>query len=561
MVRTWKLLSLTLMSLALSACPSGNRNYYPTAGKSDRSLTVLVPDALQSNVWPAISTHFVLDDSPDHDVIQQQIKSFLRHPAYINELSSNAKPYLYYVFQETKKRHMPAEIALLPMIESNYTPFGISSTGATGLWQMMPGTASGFGININWWYDGRRDIKASTTAALNYLAYLHNHFNNWMLAIAAYDSGEGTVEMAIKHNKRLGKPTNYWDLPLPYETKMYVPKLLALTNIIANASEYHIKLPKIPNRPYFKSVIMHKQIDLAHAAKLSNTPLDTIRTLNPGFRRWATVPHQTYTLLLPLETSDINIANLQNEQLEQTTWIHHKVKPGESLYAISDRFKTHTKIIKKVNHLSTSTIHPKQDLLIPLTGKNLNFMTAEKIPADIAEDKIPGPRRVDHLVSVHDNLWTIAAKYHVTPDQIRYWNDMPYSQNILKVNKTLVIWVQHHFKHSPFYTYQVQSGDNLSLIAEKFGTHTKTLQRINHLNGNLIRVGLTLNIPKLSERSHPSLLKTLHNQMITHVVRAGDTLDSIAHYYEVPLKKLMAWNHLKENKKLSVGNPLHIYLK
>jgi membrane-bound lytic murein transglycosylase D len=559
MRRERNILVVLAMTLFLCGCPSSDVSKHPSGGQAHQSIDLLLPDALRSNVWSAISSDFALDDNVDHPMIKREINYFLKHKEYLNELASNAEPYLYYIYDETRKRGMPAEIALLPMVESNYYPFGVSTTGATGIWQMMPGTASGFGININWWYDGRRDIRSSTQAALNYLSYLHNHFGNWLLAIAAYNSGEGTVEMAIRHNKKLGKPTDYWSLPLPYQTKMYVPKLIALANIFENPDQYHFDLPDLKNRPYFKAVHMHGQIDLNRVAQFSDTPLSTIRLLNPGFRRWATMPNQSYALLLPTNKVNTYLANLQHHKNNLVTWIHHNVKTGESLYAIADKYKTKATIIRKVNNLHNDTIHPQENLLIPLAYNHLNLHIIKKAPKNIAEDKIPGPKRFVHRVTRNDNLWTIAKHYHVTPDQIRYWNNLAYRAK-LSINQPLTIWEQHRFKKPVFYTYKVRKGDSLIRIAKRFNTHVHTIQRINHLNGNMIRLGLTLNIPRLAHHGHKHFIAKLNNQLVTHHVHNGETLSSIAHYYQVPLKSLMAWNHISNDDALSDGQVLHVYI-
>ncbi len=302
-------------------------------------------ESAQTDVWAAMSNDFALDDSTDHAMTEEQIHYFLKNRDYLHELTRNATPYLYYVYKETQQRGMPAEIALLPMIESNYHPFGVSTSGASGLWQMMPDTASGFGVKTNWWYDGRRDIKTSTNAALHYLAYLHHDFGDWLLAIAAYNTGEGAVEAAIRHNKRLGKPTDFWSLPLPYETKIYVPKLLALANIFANPQKYHVTLPVIANHPYFETVPMHGKTDLKHVATLSHTPLKTVRLLNPGVRHTATtIPNQQYALLLPSDHADLYRVNSQKKSAAE----HH---------VSSTHSRTHHQNHPHAKHVAAKTSH------------------------------------------------------------------------------------------------------------------------------------------------------------------------------------------------------------
>lgn len=392
MKRQWNILIVLLMSLLLGACPSNQMAEYPSAGESTLSFKVLLPNEFQTSVWAALSTHFRLDDTVKHPLVKEQLDYLMRHQKYLNQLTGNAQPYLYYVYQQTLKRHMPAEIALLPMIESNYNPLGVSpASGATGLWQMMPRTASGYGIKMNWWYDGRRDIVASTTAALNYLAVLHRTFgNNWLLAIAAYNSGAGTVAMAIKHNQRLGLPTDYWSLPLPYETKIYIPRLLALANVISNAREYKMSLPNIPNKPYFKAVTLHNQVNINRVAELSQTSISTVRRLNPGFRHSnSAVPaEKSYTLLLPENKSTTNLAQLSSAKLilqpknnlkrvREAGWIHHSIKSGESLYALADRYHTNVNAIKKANNLQSDLLHPGENILIPKHSNDNTILVAE----------------------------------------------------------------------------------------------------------------------------------------------------------------------------------------
>ena len=304
---------------------------------------------------------------------------------------------------------------------------------------------------------------------------------------------------------------------------------------------------------------MHGQIDLNRVAKLADAPITTIRLLNPGFRRWATMPNKKYALLLPSDKVNTYLTNLHNNKKAFVTWIHHNVKQGESLYAIAGKFKTEPAIIRKVNNLSSNMLHPRQTLLIPLAYNHLNLSAIKKTPTNIAEDRIPGPKRVVHQVSIHDNLWTIAKHYHVTPDQIRYWNNLAYRAK-LTINQSLTIWVQHHFKKPIFYAYTIRQGDSLIRIAQKFNTQVHTLQRINHLRGHIIQIGLTLNIPKIIHHNHKHFIAKLDNQLVTHHVHGGETLSSIAHYYQVPLKSLMAWNHLTNDDQLASGQVLHVYL-
>lgn len=477
-------LILVICSYLLAACPDTNTHYYPNTDWH-----------AQHNLWSDIADHEKLYAQENQALVKKSIRWFLKRPSYLTELTENATPYLYYIFEATQKRHMPAEIALLPMIESNYNPFLYSKRGATGLWQLMPGTASGFGLTINWWYDGRRDVVASTNAALNYLAYLHHQFGDWMLAIAAYNAGEGTVQTAIAQNRKLGKSTHFWALSLPPETQTYLPKLLALSALLAHAKHYHIGLPHIPNKPYFQSIVLHRQIDLNHVAQYANTPLKNIRALNPGFRRWATLPHHTYALLIPEKQLAVFKQRLSHQaHTKPTIWQHHTISPGESLYVIARHYHTSVDLIARVNNLTNSDIRPKQQLLIPLAYHHLTLPNMHHTLSSVAEDKLPGPKRIMHIVAANDNLWTIAAQYHVKPDQIRYWNNLAYREN-LKINQHLVIWQKHRQPHRYFYAYTIKPGDTLSGIARHFHIPVKTLKHLNHLPNDMLHAGKILTIP------------------------------------------------------------------
>jgi membrane-bound lytic murein transglycosylase D len=216
-----------------------------------------------------------------------------------------ASRYLWYIEEELEKRNMPTEIALLPIIESAYDPFAYSHARASGVWQFMAPTGKLMGLRLDWWYDGRRDILAATLASLDLLQLLHDDLNDdWLLALAAYNSGEGNVLRAIEKNRRRHKPVDFWHLDLPRETKAYVPKLMAVARLYKDPKQYNVYIMPIPNEPYFDVVPTGSQIDLAQAAKLANTPLDELYLLNPAFNRWATSPAGPHYLLVPKENAE-----------------------------------------------------------------------------------------------------------------------------------------------------------------------------------------------------------------------------------------------------------------
>lgn len=495
--KIFRIIALLGMVALLGACPTASTLLHPNNDNNnpDTQSFFLFNLYPHKTFWQTLSNHFTLHDNSQQANVAKEIRWYQKRQYYINQLTANARPFIYYIYKETQKRHMPAELALLPMIESNYNPFLYSKRGATGLWQMMPGTASGFGLTINWWYDGRRSIIDSTKAALDYLAYLHDYFGDWLLAIAAYDSGEGTVQAAVLHNKHLGRPTDFWSLPLPSETKTYVPKLLALAALIKYPHKYGIYLNSINNKPYFTTIAMDHQIDLYHAAKLAHTDVKTIRQLNPGFRRWATIPDQPYSLVLPINKADLFKKQLKYSK-NNVTWLHHRIEKGDTLSAIASHYHSAINAIKRINGLKSNTLHIGDKLLVPLAANgNYHFHKLSKQDKTIAEDHVPGPKQIIHRVRYHESLWKIAAHYGVTPNELRYWNNLAYHGR-LHFGQTLIIWKNQRHFHRHYYKYRVQVGDSLSVIASRFHANVKTIKSLNKLPSNIIKVGQQLYIPR-----------------------------------------------------------------
>ena len=254
---------------------------------------------LSNDVWQRIRSKLELT-IPENPRVASQRAWFIKHPSYLNRVAKRAEPFLFYIVEALEANDIPVEIALLPIVESAFDPFAYSHGRASGMWQFVPGTGKRFGMKQNWWYDGRRDVVASTQGAIKYLKYLHKFFDgDWMLALAAYNSGEGRVQRAVRNNKKKNRPTDFWSLDLPKETRAYVPKLLALADIVKRSDEFKIKLHKIDNSAVISQVDIGSQLDLAKAAQLAQLSLTELQRLNPGFNRWATDPDGPHYLLLP----------------------------------------------------------------------------------------------------------------------------------------------------------------------------------------------------------------------------------------------------------------------
>lgn len=304
----------------------------------------------------------------EHSKVKKHLAYLNKHPNYMLDVSTRAEPYLFYLSQEIHKRNLPAELAVLPIVESAFDPYASSSAGAAGLWQIMPLTAKHIGVELNWWFDGRRDIISSTNAALDYIEKLYKDFDqDWLLAIAAYNAGAGTVRKAIRYNQKHNQPTDYWSLRLPRETQKYIPKLLAFIEIINNPSLYNQTLIDLPHRPYFEVVNLDTQIDLNLAAKLSKLDISDIYTLNPGYNHFATGPNGPYHLVLPIENYLNFTENLKKiSKNKLVTYKQYKIQKGDSLIKIAKKFNTNTSVIKQLNNLASNTIRINKNLIIPI---------------------------------------------------------------------------------------------------------------------------------------------------------------------------------------------------
>lgn len=429
------------------------------------------------DIWYVLRQSFRLRDQSHHPEVMAQIAYLKAHPAYFTAFAKNSQRYLYFILESIKAERLPGEIALLPMIESNYNPFAYSHAGAAGLWQLMPGTGSGLGVKQDWWYDGRRGILNSTRAAISYLSYLNRFFDgNWILTFAAYDSGEGTVQRAIQDNIKHNRQTDFWSLPLPRETQAYLPRLLALASIIKYPKYFGVSLPYAKYEPAFQEIEVGSQIDLTHAAKLAHMSYRELLKFNPGHNRWATAPSKTQTLLIPIEKVDTFQENLMKvPRNELISWSRHKVIEGETLGHIAVKEKSSINLIKEINHLKTNQIKSGQTLLIPATS-NLpsDRIAIAKKDRPLSINQHMGPHQVIHIVQKEDTLHSLTQKYHVKESEILFWNQLN-ANTSLKLGDKITIWQK---KPLPF-IYRVRKGDSISRIAHRFHIKQADLKRWN----------------------------------------------------------------------------------
>ncbi len=425
---------------------------------------------------------------------------FVKHPDYLDRVFRRAQRYMPYIVQELQRRDMPLELALLPIVESAYDPFAYSHGRAAGLWQMIPGTARRFGVRQNWWYDGRRDVVDSTRAALDYLEYLLElNDGDWLNAIASYNSGEGNVLRAVRRNRKAGKPTDFWHLKLPKETSMYVPKLLALVEIVSDPAKFNLTLPVVLDERQFVVADIGSQLDLSLAAELAGVDVDTVYRYNPGYNRWSTDPAGPHRLVVPAAiAADFERALADVPAGERVRWKRHKVKSGEAISQIAQKYNTTVPTIRSANNLRGNTIRAGHYLMIPVAKKPLSAysQSADSRLAKTQNRKRKGSK-VEHVVRNGESFWTISRRYGVTHRQLAAWNGMA-PGDTLSVGRRLVVWtdatpagpavspVSSTGSTTRKLRYTVRNGDSLYLIARRFRVGIDQIARWNKIDKNKI---------------------------------------------------------------------------
>ena len=503
-------------SLSLDKATYGLKKPLPNS-RFDHLVEETTPQT-NNNLWQEIRGGFSFSDAlpalaelnhnkstktPEQRV-ERYRKRLLASSASIQDVTENAEPYLYFVVSELKAKNLPLEIALLPIVESRYDPFAYSPGRASGLWQFIPATGKHYGLHQDWWQDKRRDTVLATRSAITYLSALHKRFDNdWLLAMAAYNAGQGNVAKAIRKNKNLGMPTDYWSLDLPKETQHYIPKLLAWRDIIKHADRYGVDLKPIANAPHFTLVDIGSQIDLAEAADLAGVGIDTIYNLNSSYNRWATDPKAPHLLAVPVNSATILKQKLRSLTSDQRlSWQRYIIQPNDSLIRIGNKFNTSPKLIASVNNLKNSRIRAGKALLIPSAAKSSEFY---RLSADqrLSRRQKKSPKdttqKILHKVSNGESLWDIAEHYNVGLKKLARWNGMA-PGDILAINKTLVIWTTNgvlkkasNEKRTIFYT--VRAGDSLAYIASRFNVRVSDIKNWNsNSNSKYIQPGQSIKL-------------------------------------------------------------------
>jgi len=462
-----------------------------------------------NDVWQRIRSQLNFEVAENNRVAIQR-NWFVKHPRYLDRVAKRAEPFLFYIVEELEKHNMPLELALLPIVESAFDPFAYSHGRASGMWQFVPATGERFGMKQNWWYDGRRDVIASTQGAIKYMQYLHKFFDgDWLLALAAYNSGEGRVRNAVRANKRQGKNTDFWALDLPKETRAYVPKLLALADVIKRAEHFNLSIYNIANQAAIRQIDIKSQLDLAKAANLAAMSLPDLQRLNPGYNRWSTDPDGPHRLVLPIDKiAAFEQALAQLPKNERLAWQRYKINNGDNLGVIANKFNTSIELIRQVNNISGNQIRAGKHLLIPVAAKSLDSYQLSQ-DQRIAKKQAKNQQgvKITHTVVSGDNLWDIGQRYKVNSRSIAKWNGFA-PRDTLKLGQKLVIW-------------------------QKSATSTKASQATKGINAAIMR-------------------------NITYKVKRGDSFARIANKFKVSISDIERWNSLNRAKYLQPGQRLKL---
>ena len=447
------------------------------------------------DLWDVLRDEFSIPHYENNALVQEKIEFYMNNQDFLLRSVSRAAPYLYYILEQVKSRHLPAELVLLPIVESGYNPLAISNMGASGIWQLMPSTATGLGIKQDWWYDGRRDVVTSTRAALDYLAYLQSFFDgNWLLAMAAYNTGEGNVLAAIRRNIRDGRDTDFWSLPVASQTKNYVPSILALAVIISNPKRYPIYFPSIRYAPYLAQFNIKKQLNLKQAATLAGINYKKLLRLNPGISRPKS--KRGYRLVLPIENVEQFAENLMHaprQKGDTMDWKHYRMRSGDTLRSVAKKFKTTASDIRKMNHLSKSIPRRGTNLLIPISKtKHTTVARSSK-----KSSRHHAAKKSKHKTATHSIAARVGKKLNTAKNTPQH-KISPLKDTTAQshpANKNVIAAKSDKPKAPSETVYKVKRGDTIAKIAKHFKTSPASIRLANLIDDSMLLEGSNLVIP------------------------------------------------------------------
>jgi membrane-bound lytic murein transglycosylase D len=419
--------------------PSGPLQPITAAQAASRGVAQLQPPA---DLWERIRRGFAMPNL-ENDLVHQQEQWYASRPEYMQRMTERSRKYLFHIVEELERRGMPTELALLPFIESAFNPQAVSSARAAGMWQFMPATGHYFELKQNVFRDDRRDVLASTRAALDYMQKLYGMFGDWHLALAAYNWGEGSVARAIAKNQRMGLGTTYADLNMPGETRLYVPKLQAVKNLIATPDRFHAELPLIENHPYFQSVTVSRDIDVQLAAKLADVSIEDFRALNPSLSRPVILAAGTPQILLPWDNATIFQRNFEAYNAGQyASWTAWSAPTTLSVTEVARRVGMSEADLRSVNTIPPRMlIKAGSVLIVPRSAKvqdDVASHVADNGQLSLAPEAVT--RRTTVKAGKHDTVASVARRYRVKPAQVAEWNNVGPSA-AFKAGEQVVVYV------------------------------------------------------------------------------------------------------------------------
>ncbi|MDR2173789.1 MAG: LysM peptidoglycan-binding domain-containing protein [Burkholderiales bacterium] len=548
----------------------------------------------ETDLWEVIVSGYGIPDLHG-PLVEKWEQWYSSRPDYIARMIDRSRLYLYHIVHEVQMRDMPMEIALLPMIESAFNPNALSTAHASGIWQFIPSTGKHYGLKQNWWVDERRDVLSATDSALNYLQKLYGDFNDWHLALAAYNWGEGSVSRALLKNRARGLPGTYEALTMPKETANYVPKLQAVKNIIRDPEKYNIELADIPDAPYFTVVKTMKRMDVDKAASLAEMSKEEFLALNPHHNRPVIAGADEFTLLLPIDKAELFASKLELEDQPMVTWQAYRLHKGETLAQVANKFGMSLEALLAVNGLG-SRAQAREGLTLLVPAEQPSW-TAEASLAKAVFTTVPSGRMSNYKVKRGDTLTQIARRYGTTVEELMRLNGLK-SARSLRAGKNIRVYsdtvrIASSKKAGSTGTrtaatsraaqgahYKVQKGDTLGQIASRHRVSVQDLMRWNGLtNAKALRAGQNLRVSggassgvsndtlaqvaakRSAEKQTATQAKASNvaqSKAAYYKVQKGDTLYSIAPRYNVSVDNLMRWNDLKKATALRAGQTIRV---
>lgn len=481
------LTSFIFLLLTLQSCQTFEVVNEPKSNK-DISLisekeVVIKPEPKDVWEYMIFNSSYEANENPLDERTLFFIENHLQDPERFSEFLDKSYYFIYYVIQELEAADLPVELALIPFIESNYDPFSISPSGAVGLWQFMPSTGRAYNLEKSWWNEDRHDPFRSTHAAIGYFKYLFERFDNDIyLALAAYNAGPTYLDRQIKKNTRKGLDYDFWSLNLNQQVSDYIPKYMAIREIVFNAEKYQVKLPNIPTESVVKKIEIPGQVEILTLSDYLEIKPELIYKLNAGYTKWASAPKDKSVFYVPIEkTYLLDSPESPFENVNQINWISHVVSYGDNLWNLAKKYDTEVRIIKKINYLENDLLSINDTLLIPLSSsKSNNFIPYEM-----------------HIVSEGDTLWSISKKYNMPLSELIRINSLN-KKSYLQLGQQLTIGNKNIHRNidskKRTILYSVKQGDNLYKISDLFDVSVKSIKDLNNFDSSELMPGQIIKI-------------------------------------------------------------------